>query len=63
MPITGLQPMANPSASVSASRCGEVPCRSNTAAFRLIEFRYMLVIMLTVSVRNATADSSPMKLW
>jgi hypothetical protein len=32
-----MQPMARPSASVSASRRGEMPCRSHTTDFRRID--------------------------
>jgi hypothetical protein len=37
-PMTGMQPTANPKASVSASRRGEIPWRSQPAALRLNEF-------------------------
>src|ERR1035437_2739470 len=39
MPMTGMHPRTNPSASVNARRGGEIPCRSQIAAFCLIVSR------------------------
>jgi hypothetical protein len=62
-----MHPMANPSASVSARRRGEMPWRSHMAVFRFIDsgfigFRDLLVIMLTLSVVGLASDHAQMKL-
>jgi hypothetical protein len=58
MPTTGMHPMANPSASVNARRLGEMPCRTHSAAFRLIEAIDLLIVTLTLSVRRTEWISS-----
>jgi hypothetical protein len=50
MPSTGMQPMANPSARVSARRWGEMPWCSQMGAVRLIEFKDVPAIALTLSM-------------
>jgi hypothetical protein len=46
-----MQPMANPRASVNASRRGVTPCRSQVAAFRFID-AMGLVITTSLSGRD-----------
>src|SRR5208282_2734077 len=68
MPTTGMQPMANPRARVSARRRGEIPCSSHTAAFCFIESndtRFVgdsFVIILTLSKQTTAGDYCHMKL-
>ena len=62
-PIIGMQPMAMPSARVSASRSGETPCRSHSAALRLIVLMARALITSSLSVRLAILYSSRIKLW
>src|ERR1035441_1464339 len=61
-PTTGKQPMANPRASVSANRRGEMPWRSHVAALCFIDAIDILITILSLSVRRGQSDRLSMKL-